>query len=113
MVFMNQVLLETKGLSGELQSPKKEQYRSEQKATDYFKKSLGITLKNNLNCCTNISGRQRKETSKLEEYIVLTSLGKRETIFGSSNLRRAVLYPTVDVLLHSKFSGVGPTPKLV
>ena len=55
------MLLETKGLSDKLQSPKLdylkaadlikslieelEEYRSEQKATDYFEKSLGIATK--------------------------------------------------------------------
>ena len=115
MLLMYDVLLETKGLSDELQSPKLdylkaadlieslieelEEYRSEPKATDYFEKSLDIGTKNHLTCCTNISERQRKEPSNLEDYVVLTSLGKRETISGPSDLRRAVLYPTVDVFL--------------
>ena len=102
---MYNVLLETKGLSDELQSPnldylkaadlieslieELEEYRSEQKATDYFEKSFDIATKNHCN----------KEPSNLEDYVVLTSLGKPETISGPSDLRRAVLYPTVDVFL--------------
>ena len=115
MLLMYDVLLETKGLSDEQQSPKLdylkaadlieslieelEEYRSEQNGTDYFEKSLDIATKNHLTCCLNISERQRKEPSNLEDYVVLTSLGKRETISGPSDLRRAVLYPTVDVFL--------------
>ena len=115
MLLMYDVLLETKGLSDELQSPKLdylkaadlfeslieelEEYRLEQKATDYFEKSLEIATKNHLACCSNISLRQSKETRNLEEYVVLTSLGKRDTISGSSDLKRTVLYPTIDVFL--------------
>ena len=91
MLLMYDVLLETKGLSDELQSPKldylkaadlieslieePEEDRSEQKATDYFEKSLDIATKNHLTCCSNITERQRKEPSNLEDYVVLTSLG--------------------------------------
>ena len=115
MLLMYNVLLETKGLSGEPQSPKLdylkaadlieslieklEGYRSERKATDYFEKLLGIATKNHLTCCSNIFEHQRKEPSNLEEYVILTSLGKRETISESSDLRRSVLYLTVDVFL--------------
>ena len=115
MLLMYDVLLETKGLSDELQSPKLdylkaadlieslteelEEYRLEQKATDYFEKSLEIATKNHLAYCSNISLRQSKETRNLEEYVVLTSLGKHDTISGLSNLKRTVLYPTVHVFL--------------
>ena len=76
---MYDVLLKTKGLSDELQSPKLdylkaadlieslieelEEYRLEQKATDYFEKSLEIATKNHLACCSNISLHQSKETN--------------------------------------------------
>ena len=76
MLLMYDVLLETKGLSDELQSPKLdylkaadlieslieelEEYRSEQKGTDYFEKSLDIATKNHLTCCSNTLERQKK-----------------------------------------------------
>ena len=41
----------------------------------------------------------KKKPSNLKEYVVLTSLGKHETVSGPSDFRRAVLYPTVDVFL--------------
>lgn len=114
MLLMYDVLLEAKGASDELQSPKLdkaadfiealieelETYRSEQKSADYFENSLDIATENDLNCCLNRSARQRKTSGNLENFVVLTSLGKRDTISGSSDMKRAVLYPTIDVFLN-------------
>ena len=76
MVLMYDVLLETKGLSDELQSPKLdylkaadlieslieelEEYRSEQKTTNYFEKSLGVATNSNLIEDVKMETRQAK-----------------------------------------------------
>ena len=76
MVLMYDVLFETKGLSDELRSPKLdylkaadlieslieelEEYRSEQKTTNYFEKSLGVETNSNLIGDVKMETRQAK-----------------------------------------------------
>jgi hypothetical protein len=37
--------------------------------------------------------------SNLDNFVILTSIGKRDTISGSSDMKKVVLYPTIDVFL--------------
>ena len=104
MLLMHDLLLEAKGASDTLQSPELnfleaadlieslieelETYRSEQKSVDYFENSLDIAKENNLSCCMNQSVRQSTVPSNLDTFVILTSIGKHDTI-----------YPTIDVFL--------------
>ena len=113
---MHDLLHEAKGASDTLQSPKLnfleaadlieslieelETYRSEQKSIDYFENSLLMAKENDLSCCSNRSARQSTVPDNLDDFVILTSIGKRDVISGSSDMKRVVLYPTLDVFLN-------------
>ena len=113
MLLMNDVLRETKGASDILQSPKLDYikasyliealmeelqiYRSDEKAEEYFKMSSDIAVRNGLKCCR--PKRAKSTPSTLEDFAVLSTLGKRDAITDSSGMKRAILYPTVDAFL--------------
>ena len=113
MLFMDEILHATKGASDTLQNPKLDylraadliealldelqEFRTNEKADDYFSQSHDMAVKSELKCSTK--RRQANIPTRMENYAVLSKLGKRVNISDSATMRTEILLPTVDVFL--------------
>ena len=70
------------------------------KLTDVIKRppiisSARVAVRNGLKCCNSRQSCQKSTPSRMDDFAVLTALGKRDTVTDSSDMKRAILYPTV------------------
>lgn len=115
MLIMYDVLNETKKASDTFQNPKIDfcaaanyiealidiltGYRTSENAGKYFEESRKVALENELKCVTAQEKRTSIPTKSMDEYVILSSVGKQQKITDSAGMRAHILYPVMDMML--------------
>ncbi|XP_041464614.1 zinc finger MYM-type protein 1-like [Lytechinus variegatus] len=113
MLLMDEVLSSAKSASDTLQSVNLDYlraadlieslledlgtFRSDTKADSYFSESLTLAKENGLKCSNK--RRQTSAPSTMDDFVVLSKLGKRDKVSDAASMKIAILNPTVDVFL--------------
>ena len=75
------------------------EYRSDSKGEMYFQEPLELATKNKLKCYSSKKQRKATAPAKMDDYVILSKLGKCDTITDSTSMKIAILIPTIDVFL--------------
>ena len=113
MLLMDEVLTSAKFVSDTLQSVNLDYlraaeliealledlntFRTDTKSENYFRESLTLAQENGQKCSNQ--GRQSRVPSTMDNFVVLSKLGKRDNVSGAASMKVAILNPTVDVFL--------------